>query len=79
MFKLTPVASVVVCSKEVPLLLLIYLRNEFNFRNVNGIMNTLGLLPSPKGFTLTLQETPIIHDSVNIPKTEFIANFFILL
>ena len=33
-------------------------------------MNTSGLLQSkwsPKGFTLTLQETPNIHDSMNIP------------
>ena len=39
-------------------------------------MNTLGLLQStwvPKGFTLTLQETQSIHDSMNILKIEFIA------
>ena len=36
-----------------------YLRNEFDFWNVHGIMNTSGLLQSklsPKGFMLTLQE-----------------------
>ena len=52
------------------------LRNEFGFWNVHGIMNTLGLLQSKrssKGFRLTLQETRIIHDSMNIPKIEFIA------
>ena len=26
----------------------------------------------PKGFTLTLQETRSIHDSMNLPKIEFI-------
>ena len=34
---------------------------------------------SPKGFTLTLQETRIIHDSMNLPKIEFIAYIYILL
>ena len=50
-----------------------YLRNEFTFWNVKGIMNTSGLLQSkwsPKGFTLALQETQSIHDSMNIPKSE---------
>ena len=49
----------------------IYLRNEFNFWNVLGIMNTKGPLQSkgsPKGFTLTLQETRSIHDTMNIQK-----------
>ena len=49
-----------------------YLRNEFNFCKVHGIMNTSGLLRSKcssKGFTLTLQETRVIHDSMNPPKT----------
>ena len=32
-----------------------------------------------KGFTLTLQETRSIHDSMNIPKIEFIAYIYILL
>ena len=31
-----------------------------------------------KGFTLTLQETRSIHDSMNIPKIEFIAYIYIL-
>ena len=31
------------------------------------------------GFTLTLQETRSIHDSINIPKIEFIAYIYILL
>ena len=35
-----------------------HLRNEFNFWDVQGIMNTSGLL----------QETPSIHDSMNIQK-----------
>ena len=43
------------------------LRKEFNFCNVHGIMNISGLLQS-KGFTLTLQETRSIHDSMNITK-----------
>ena len=34
---------------------------------------------SPKGFTLTLQETPSIHDSMNLRKNELIAYIFILL
>ena len=45
-------------------------------------MNISGLLQrkwSPKGFTLTLQETRSIHDSINIPKIEFIAYIYILL
>ena len=44
-------------------------------------MNTSGLLQSrwsPKGFTLTLQETRSIHDSMNLPKIEFIAYIYIL-
>ena len=39
-------------------------------------MNTTCLLQSkwsPKGVTLALQETQSIHDSMNIPKIEFIA------
>ena len=45
-------------------------------------MNTSGLLQSkwsPKVFTLTLKETQSIHDSMNIPKIEFIAYIYILL
>ena len=53
-----------------------YLRNEFDFLNVHGIMNTSGLL---KGFTLALQETRSIHDSMNIPKIKFIAYIYIFL
>ena len=55
---------------------------QFNFWNVHGIMNSCGLLQSkwsPKGFKLTLQETRSIHDSMNIPKIEFIAYIYILL
>ena len=36
---------------------MVYLKNEFNFWNVHGIMNTSGLLQSKS-----------IHDSMNIPK-----------
>ena len=60
----------------------IYLRNEFNFWNVHGTMNTSGLLQSklsPYGFTLTLQETRSIRDSMNILKIGFIAYVYILL
>ena len=38
----------------------VHLRNEFNFWNIHGIMNTSDLLQSKlclKGFTLTLQVT----------------------
>ena len=45
-------------------------------------MNTSGLLQSksrPRGFTLLLQETESIHDSMNLPKNEFIAYIYILL
>ena len=58
-----------------------YLRNEFYFWKVHGIMNTLGLLQSKwsrEGFTLTFQETRSIHDSMNLPKIEFIAYIYIL-
>ena len=44
-------------------------------------MNTSGLVQSkwsPKGFTLTLQETRSIHDSMNLPKIEFITYIYIL-
>ena len=43
-------------------------------------MNSSGLLQSkwsPKGFTLTLQETRGINDSMNILKIEFIAYIYI--
>ena len=40
----------------------------FNWK-VHGIMNTSGLL----------QETRSIHDSMNLPKIEFIAYIYILL
>ena len=54
------------------------LRNEFNFSNVHGIMNNSNLLQS-NCFTLTLQENGSIHDSMNIPKIEFITYIYILL
>ena len=38
-------------------------------------MNTSGILQSK----LTLQQTRSIHDSINIPKVEFIAYIYILL
>ena len=50
--------------------------------NIHEIMNTSGLLQSKwslKGFMLTLQESRSIHDSMNIPKTEFAAYIYILL
>ena len=56
----------------------IHLRNEFNFWNVHGIMNTSVLLQSkwsPNVFRLTLQETRSIHDSMNRSKIEFISKF----
>ena len=45
----------------------VLLRNEFNFWKVHG-----------SGFTLTLQETRSIHDSMNLPKIEFITYIYIL-
>ena len=45
-------------------------------------MNASGLLQSkwsPKGVTLTLQETWGVNDSMNIPKIEFIAYIYMLL
>ena len=56
-----------------------YLRNKLDFWKVRGIMNTSGILQSPKGFTLHLQETRIVHDSKNIPKIKFISYIYILL
>ena len=57
------------CSPEPSLLIsAMYLRNEFDFRNVHGIMNTSGLLQM-----LTLQETRSILDSMNNPKIESFA------
>ena len=41
-------------------------------------MNTSGLLQiklSPKSFTLSLQEIRSNHDSMNLPKIEFMAIF----
>ena len=52
-----------------------YLRNEFNFWNVHGIMNTSGLLQRK----YTLQDTQSIDDSMNRPTFEFIAYIYILL
>ena len=40
-------------------------------------MNTSGLLQSK--WNPTLQETPTIHDSMNLPKNEFIAYIYIWL
>ena len=60
---------------------MVYLRIEIDFWYDYGIMNTLGLLQSklsPKGFTLTLQETRSIHGSMNVPKIEFITYIYIL-
>ena len=48
--------------------ILTFLRNEFDFRR---FMESLG-------FTFTLQETRSIHDSINIPKIEFITYIYIL-
>ena len=40
-------------------------------------MKSSGLVQS-KGFTLTLQETRSIHDSMNFPKIDFITYIYIL-
>ena len=45
-----------------------YLRNELNFWNVHGIMNTSGFLPEARS----------IHDSMNRAKIEFIFYINIL-
>ena len=59
--------------KFISLLLTTDFRNEFDFWKVHGIM--------PWGFTctLTLQDTRSIHDSMNLPKIEFIAYIYIIL
>ena len=49
---------------------------------LTGIMNTSGLLQSKwslLGFTLTLQETWSIHDSMTLPKIEFIVYLILVL
>ena len=43
-----------------------------NFKEINSIFEIFW-----KGFTLTLQETRSIHDSMNRPKTEFITYIYI--
>ena len=67
------------------LLLRLYISETFkkwiHFLKVHGIMNTPGLVQSkwgPKGFMLTLQENRSIHDSMNLPKIEFITYIYIL-
>ena len=58
-------------------LLHIYLRNEFNFWNVHGIMNTLGLLQSNKGLHVNFARDPkysLFHEQI---KNEFIAYIYI--
>ena len=52
----------------------VYLRNEFDFWKFHGIMNISRLLQSK-----TLQETRSIHDTMNLPKVEFIVYIYILL
>ena len=50
--------------------------------NTSGLLQSKCLLQSKwslKGFTLTLQGTRSIHDSMNIPKIEFIAYINILV
>ena len=54
-------------------MLSLQLRNKSGYWNVHGIMNTSGL------FTLTLQETRSIHDSMDISLIEFIAYILIFL
>ena len=59
----------------------VHLRNEFDFWKVHGILNTSGILQSyreARMASLTLQETRSIHDSINLPKIEFIAYIYIL-
>ena len=70
---LCPAANIPICD-----ILYNYLRNEFIFWKVHRIMNTLALVQSNSGFTLTLQETRGTHDSMNLPKTEFITYIYIL-
>ena len=49
-----------------------HLRNEFDFWNIYGIMNTSGLLHSNWS---PLQDTQSIHDSMNIPKLNLLLIF----
>ena len=44
------------------------LRNEFDFWNVHGIMNTSGLLQSEAQRASQLCKTRSIPDSMNLPK-----------
>ena len=58
--------------------------NTSDLWKVNGIMNTSGLLHLWKvnGIMNTsglLQKTRSIHDSMNLPKSEFIAYIYMLL
>ena len=56
--------------------ILFYLANSADSDKMLPYAVFLGLrsLPKdPKGFTLTLQETRSVHDSMNIPKIKFIA------
>ena len=45
-----------------------YLKNEFDFRKVHGIMNTSRLLQRQETRSFTLQETRSIHDSSKLCK-----------
>ena len=47
-----------------------------SFLEGHGIMNAKQV--KPFGFTLTLQETRSIHDSMKIPKMESISYIYIL-
>ena len=44
--------------------------------NISGLVQSKS---SPSGFTLTLQETRSIHDSMNTTKIEFIAYIYIYI
>ena len=44
-----------------------------NIKEINSIFGRFMESWSPKGFTLTLHETQSIHDSMNLPKNEFIT------
>ena len=69
----------VLCRASAFIHLAVVIRNEFNFWNVHGIMNTSGLVQSKcSGFTLTLKETRSIRDSMNIPEIGFITYIYIL-
>ena len=51
----------------------------FGMFMISWILRVSCKVSEAKGFTFTLQETQSIHDSMNIPKMEFIAYIYLHL